>query len=109
MSHSLATNPAMGNLDPATVTNHAFVFHATVFAAGTFPVLFGTKNPLAEQTVLFRTISTIVNRLGLLHLTIGPGGPNVGGIGQSDADRANVIDAVVIHIGGAHHLPLCIP
>ena len=36
------------DFDAAAITDHALILHATVFAAGTFPVLFRPENPVAE-------------------------------------------------------------
>jgi len=70
MSHALATNAAVGHLDAALIANDALVASALVFAAGALPVLLGTKNAFAKQAVSLRTERTIIDRLGLGHLTV---------------------------------------
>ena len=68
MTHSLATNSTVGDLDTAAVADYSLELRALIFAAGAFPVSLGPEDSLAEQAVLLRTIRTIVNRLGLAHL-----------------------------------------
>src|SRR5205814_1365074 len=63
---------AVGHLHAATVADDALVFRALVLAARTFPVPLRAEDALAEQAVLFGTVGTIVDRLGLLHLAERP-------------------------------------
>jgi len=72
MSHPLAPNTTMRNLNSAPVTNYSLKLGAFILSAGAFPVTLRPENPLTEQTVLFRTISTVVNRLRLANLTKRP-------------------------------------
>ena len=51
----------MSNLDATTITNNVFVLNSFVLPAGTFPVLFGSENPLAEQAVFFWLECTVVD------------------------------------------------
>src|SRR5437879_6284308 len=94
VAHALAADAAMGDLDAATVANHPLVLHAAVLAAGAFPVLFGTEDALAEQTVLFGTVGAVVDGLGLLDLTEGPG-TDIVRAGEADAHGPVVVNAVV--------------
>ncbi len=95
----------MRHLDAAAVADHALVLHAAVLAAGAFPVLFRAEDALAEQTVLFRAVGAVVDRLGLLDLAERPGADIVRA-GQADAHRAVVVDAIVVDVAGAHGLAL---
>jgi len=72
MAHSLATDATMGHFYSTPVTDHALVFHAPVFATGAFPVFFRAKYLFAHESILFRTIRTIINRLRFFHLTERP-------------------------------------
>ena len=72
MSHAFAAHAAVCNLYAAAVADNAFEFRAFVLAACAFPVPFRPENTLAEQTVLFRTIGTIIDRLGLANLAKRP-------------------------------------
>src|SRR5262249_7367489 len=61
---------------------------------------FRTENALAEQAVLFGAVGAIVDRLRLLDFAERPA-PDVVGAGQADANRAVIVDAVVIGcVGG---------
>src|SRR5690606_36821964 len=93
--HPLATHPAVGHLHPTAVADHPLVLHAAVLAAGAFPVLLWAKDPLAEQTVLLRTIGPVVNRLGLLDFPKRPT-PNVVRPRQADLHRSVVVNAIEV-------------
>ena len=93
--HPFSADATVGDFHATAVTNHALVFHAAVLAAGTFPVLFRTKDPLAEQTILFRPIGPVVDRFGLLDFTKRPA-LDVLRSRQRDADGRVVINAIVI-------------
>src|SRR5260370_32551319 len=101
MAHALAANAAMGDFDAAAVTNHALVFHASVLAAGAFPVFLGTKNSFAEKAVLFGTVSPVVNRLRLLDLAERPTA-DVMRVGQTDAHSPVIVDPVVTSFTRTH-------
>src|SRR5690606_19667149 len=85
VAHPLAADAAVSHLHAAAVTDHPLVLHPAILAAGAFPVLLRTKNPLAEQTVAFRTIRTVVNRLGLLDFAERPAA-NIVRTSQTDLD-----------------------
>ena len=107
VAHALATHAAVSNLHTALVANHAFVLHAAVLAARTFPVLFRTKNPLAEQTVSLGTVGTIIDGLRLFHLAVRPGAPDIVGVGKADAHRGVIVDAVVVGLSSAVGVRCC--
>ena len=81
VAHALAPHPAVGHLDAATVADDPLELRALVLAARAFPVALRSEDPLAEQTVLFRPIGPVVDRLGLADLAKGPA-PNVIRAGQ---------------------------
>src|SRR5262249_17690864 len=95
VAHALAADAAVRDLDAAAVADHTLVLHAAVLATGAFPVLFRAEDALAEQTVFFRPVGAVIDRLGLLDLAEGPGA-NVVGAGQADAHRPVIVDAIVI-------------
>ncbi len=66
MAHPLAAHAAVSDLHAAAVADHPLVFHPAILAAGTFPVFLRAKDALAEEAVLFGTVSAVVDRLGLL-------------------------------------------
>ena len=93
--HALAADAAVRDLDAAAVADHALVLHAAVLAAGAFPVLFRAEDALAEQAVFFRAVGAVVDRLRLLDFAERPAA-DVVRAGQADADRAVVVDAIVL-------------
>src|SRR5262249_52814332 len=84
--------------------DHSLVFHAAVFAAGTFPIFLRTEDALAEEAILFRTVGAIVDRLGLFHFAERPA-TNIMRARQADANRAVIVNAIVIDFAGAHVSP----
>ena len=72
VSHALAANATQGHLDAAAVADNALVLDALVFSTGAFPVPCGSEDALAEKAALFRFEGTVVDRLGVFHLTLGP-------------------------------------
>src|SRR5207253_683730 len=93
VAHALAADAAMRDLDAAAVADHPLVFHAAVFAAGAFPVLFRPEDTFTKQTVLFRTVRAVIDRLRLFDFAEGPAA-NIVGTRQADANRAVVVNAV---------------
>ena len=71
MAHAFAAHFLLGDLDAAAVADDAFVTYAFVFAAVALPVAGGSEDTLAEQTVAFGLIGTIVDSLGLGDLAVG--------------------------------------
>ena len=102
--HALATNAAVRDFDAAAIADHALVLHAAVLAAGTFPVLFRTEDPLAEQTVFFGTVGSVVDRFRLLDFAERPTA-DVLRTGQGDLDRRVIVDAIV---GAGSPIVICL-
>ncbi len=93
VAHPLATDAGVSHFHPATVADDALVLRALVLAATTFVVPLGTEDAFAEETVLFRTVGAIVDRLGFLDLTEAPT-PDVVGAGEGDPDGCKVVHAI---------------
>ena len=72
MAHSLTPNTTVGNLHAAAVADYPLELGAFVFAARTLPVPLRPKYPLTEQAVFLRSVSPVVDSLGLAHLTERP-------------------------------------
>ncbi|CDE41994.1 putative uncharacterized protein [Prevotella sp. CAG:279] len=70
MACTFAAHFLLCNFHTATVADDAFVTDAFVLSAVALIVLYRTKNALAEQTVAFRFVSSIVDRLRLEHLAV---------------------------------------
>ena len=70
MAHTLSTYLAFGNFHTATVANSAFVSDSLIFTAVTFPVLDGSEDFLAEQTVTFGLVGTVIDSLGFQYFTM---------------------------------------
>src|SRR5690606_29252756 len=81
--------------------NHALVLHAAILAAGAFPVLFRTKDALAEQTIALGAIGTIVDRFGLFHFAERPAS-NIVRPRQADFHSRIVVNAIVGRFADAH-------
>ena len=71
VSHSLAADFLFGDFDAATVADDALVADALVLTAVALVILYGTEDSLAEETVAFRLVCTVVDRLRLEHLAAG--------------------------------------
>ena len=69
VTNSLAANFLFRNLYPASIANNPFVSDALVLAAGTFKILYRTKNPLAEQAIALWLVGTVVNGFRLQNFT----------------------------------------
>ena len=70
MSHSLTTYGCLSDLHSALVADHTLVSDLLILTAVTFPILCGSEDPLAEKTVCLRLQGSVVDGLGLLHLTV---------------------------------------
>src|SRR5207245_11279022 len=70
--HALPAHLRPGHLHAAAVADDALELHLLVAAAVALPVLDRTKDPLAEETIALRLEGAVVDRLGLLHLAVGP-------------------------------------
>jgi len=91
VAHALATNLGAGDLDAALLADDALEAHALVLAAVALPVASGSEDLLAEQTVALGTQGAVVDGLGLLDFTTGPGA-DVVGRGQTDAQLVEHVD-----------------
>src|SRR6516225_2215292 len=73
MAHALAPHARQRHLDRALLADDALVLHALVLAAQAFVVLDRPEDACAEQAVTLGLEGTIVDRLRLLDLAVGPG------------------------------------
>ena len=78
VAEPLATDLGLGHLDTATVADHAPVADSLVLAAVAVPVLHRPEDALAEQAVPLGLEGTVVDRLRLGDLPVGPGANGVG-------------------------------
>ncbi len=76
--HPLAADARKRNLHAAAVADHAAIADPLVLPAMALPVLHGTEDPLAEETVLLGLERAIVDGLGLRYLAPRPPGPETG-------------------------------
>ena len=83
VAHALAADLRAGDLDATALADDALEAHALVLAAVALPVAGRPEDLLAEQAVLLGTQRAVVDRLGLLHFTVGPQ-PDLVGRGQPD-------------------------
>ena len=68
VAHTLAAHLFLGHLHAAAVADDALVTDTLVLAAMALVVFHGTEDTLAEKTVAFRLVGTIVNGFRLQHL-----------------------------------------
>ncbi len=94
VAHALAPHAAVRHLDAAPVADDPLELRAFVLAASAFPIALRSEYPLTEQTVLFRPVRPVIDRLGLSHLSKGPA-PNVIRAGQGDLDRTIIVNSIV--------------
>ena len=97
VAHPLAPHLRTRDLDAAALADDALEADALVLAAVALPVLGGTEDLLAEETVLLRLERPVVDGLGLLHLAVRP---------QTDLVRGGQADAQLIEIVDVKH-PVC--
>jgi hypothetical protein len=72
VTHALTTNRGLSDLYATTLTNDSLKANSLVLATGALPVLGRTEDLLAEQTVLLRLESSVVDGLRLLNFTVRP-------------------------------------
>ena len=72
VTHALPAHLGFGDLDAAAVADLALVLDFLVLAAVAFPVLGGSENPLAVQSVPLGFQGTVVDGFRLLDLAVGP-------------------------------------
>ena len=91
VAHAFATDLRARDLHAAALAHDALVAHALVLAAVALPVLGGTEDALAEETVLLRLERAVVDGLRLDHLARAPAADLLGG-GETDLDGVEVVD-----------------
>src|SRR6185503_17441255 len=91
VTHALAANLLAGHLDAAALADDALVADALVLAAVALPVLRGTEDALAEETVALGLERAVVDRLGLRYLARRPVA-NLLRRRETDPDRVELID-----------------
>ena len=69
MSHTFTAHFLFSNFHTTTVADDTFITDTLVFTAMTFIILDRTKNALAEQTVTFGFVRTIINGFRLQNFT----------------------------------------
>ena len=93
MAQAFAAHARQGDLDAALVADHAAVLHPLVLAAQAFPILGGSEDSRAEQSIALRLESPVIDRLGLGHFAVGPA-PDFFRRSQRDADRIEIRNQV---------------
>src|SRR5580658_3352275 len=78
MAHAVAAHLRQRHLDAAFLADDAAVLHPLVLAAQALVILDGAEDAGAEQAVPLRLECAVVDRLGLLDLTEGPGADALG-------------------------------
>ena len=73
VAHPLAPHLRACDLDATALADDALEADALVLPAVALPVLRRTEDLLAEESVLLGLERAVVDRLGLLHLAVGPG------------------------------------
>jgi hypothetical protein len=72
MAHALTAHLGNGDFDAALFADDALIFHALIFAAQAFIVLYGAEDARAEQAVTFGLERAVVDRFRLLDFAEGP-------------------------------------
>ena len=72
MSHTLTTNAGFCNFYTTTVTYNTLVAYLLIFSTVAFPVLARPENSFTEQSISFRLLRTVVDRLWFLYFTMTP-------------------------------------
>ncbi len=88
--HALAADLGERHLDAALLADHPAVLQALVLAAQALVVLDRPEDLGAEQAVPLRLEGAVVDRLGLLHLAVGPGA-DLFGRRDPDLDRVELL------------------
>jgi hypothetical protein len=70
VTHTLASDLLLRHLHTAVVADDVLVTDSLVLTAVALPVLHGTEDALAEQTIAFGFISTVVNGFGFQDLSV---------------------------------------
>ncbi len=99
VAHAVTTNLRAGDLDAAALADDALEADPLVLAAVALPVACRPEDLLAEQAVLLGTQRAVVDRLGLLHLTVRP---------VADLVRRGQADLQLVeHVDVEHLVPRC--
>ena len=101
VAHAVATDLRAGDLDATALADDALEPDALVLAAVALPVTCRPEDLLAEQAVLLGAQRAVVDRLGLLHLTVRPGADLIRR-GQADLQLVEHVD--VEHVGSPSSL-----
>src|SRR5882762_5814494 len=72
VAHALAADLGERDVDPALLADDAAVLQALVFSAKALVVLDRPEDLGAEEAVPLRLERAVIDRLGLLHFTVGP-------------------------------------
>ena len=72
VTHTFTAYLLLGDLYTALIADLAFVADALVLTAETFPVLCGTEDAFAVETVALCFESTVVDRFGLHYFAVRP-------------------------------------
>jgi hypothetical protein len=91
VTHALTPHLLPRHLDAAALADDALVADALVLAAVALPVLRGTEDALAEETVALGLERAVVDRLRLRYLAGGPVADLLAGR-KPDANGVKVID-----------------
>jgi len=70
VTHALTADDTAGDANATLITDNVLVANALVFTTVAFPVLGRSENFLAEQTVFFGLLSTIVDRFRFGYFTV---------------------------------------
>ena len=73
MAHTLAAHLGTGDLNAATLADFSLIADALLASAIAFPILHGSKNSVAEQTVALRLQGTVIDGLRFFDLAVAPG------------------------------------
>ncbi len=72
MPHPLPAHLGLDDFHPALLADNASMFHPFVFSAIALIIFGRAKDLSTEEPIFFRFESSIVNRLRLLDLSVGP-------------------------------------
>ena len=79
VTHSLAAHLGARDFHAALVADDTLISYPLIFSAMALPVLGGSENALAEQTVFLRLLRPVIYRFGLGDFAVRPGSDLVGG------------------------------
>ena len=70
MTYSLSPYASAVHFNTAFVADYTLISRSPVFSAGTFPILLGTEDPLAEKSVFFGFICSVIYSLSFSDFTL---------------------------------------